>query len=273
MDVESLAGVILGSVSLLGGYVCRKVLVSDRFQVPRFNDFNKLHDYLDTSSSGRQADVLVEGHVGKPFAGKTRTLLRSKETQLEGAVAVITTAPYAMGIDGKLLQASAVETMNTSVDFSLFDFHGCPILVQSVHKAKGLKLLLQMVYETKPTEAHGVLSRDYLLPYGTPLAAYGTAVLEEVSEGDGNGIPMIKFTPIEVGKSVSQLHYPKWITEGLKVVSIFLLFFGGSVIVLSGYSWLAKIFLEQRRDEPEAPPSPEPRMPEKKDMLRSEPVR
>ena len=70
MDVEwSLASILLGGVSLLGGYLCRRL--SQRYQVPQFKDFVSLENHLKNNAPAQRDDVLVEGRVGAYPAGDT----------------------------------------------------------------------------------------------------------------------------------------------------------------------------------------------------------
>ena len=255
MDTDHLVtGVVLGGVSLLGGYLLRKVSelrsqeVSYLHQVPQFRDFTALRKHLK-SSPGQRADVLVEGRVGK--LGDAALL--SEKSGLEGAARLVTTTTYTKVFNeetGKWRELSnTVENMNASLPFKLEDAQGSSIRVDGVHKAGGFRQLLQRVYQDKRTPEqrslgdfatnavtlkeipNGSLTRDYLLLFNVSLAGYGSAVLENqsmFSSGD------VIFTPTEVGRSIRGLiSRNEMMATALRFVSVVLLVAGGSILVFS----------------------------------------
>lgn len=259
MDAEHLlTGILLGGVSLLGGYLLHKVSeiraqeVSYLNQVPQFRDFSALRTHLK-NSPGQRAEVLVEGRVAK----LGDAALVSEKSGLEGAARLVTSTTYTKVYNeetGKWRDMSnTVENMNASLPFSLQDAQGSFIRVDSVNKAGGFRQLLQRVYQhkTMPEQRtigdfatnvvtlkevpNGALTRDYLLLFGTPLAGYGAAVLQQQSSvlnvfRDRE----VLFTPTEVGSSMRDLiSRNEMIASALKFASVVLLVAGGSIFLFS----------------------------------------
>ena len=255
MDAEHvLTGLLLGGVSLLGGYILRKVSelreqeVSYLHQVPQFRDFSLLKKHLK-SSPGQRADVLVEGRVGK--LGDASLL--SDSSGLEGAARLVTTTTYTKVYNeesGKWRDISnTVENMNASLPFKLEDSQRGWIRVESVHRAGGFRQLLQRVfqYEHVPEQRslgdfatnvvtlkeipNGTLTRDYLLLFNVSLAGYGSAVLQNqslLSSGD------VIFTPTEVARSINGLISKNEMMAGvMRFVSVVMLVAGGSILVFT----------------------------------------
>ena len=238
MDTESWASILLGGVTLLGSYVCRKILNSYLYQVPQFRDFKSLTDYLK-SSPGREADVLVEGRIGKrAYNSDPGSPLISAVTQLEGLVKLVTITTY--GVEGGET-TKLEESVYESDDFGLWDSCGGFIHVNSVKNVRGLKQLLQMVSETR--SARGVLTREYMLLCGTPLAGYGRAVFHKRTVTR----VQVLFTPTEVGSGVQDLHYPNRMkASALKFISLTLLVVGGTILILSVAPPLVRFYQQWR---------------------------
>ena len=274
-------GVVLGGVSLLGGYLLHKVSeiraqeVSYLNQVPQFRDFSVLRNHLK-SSPGQRADVLVEGRVTK----LGDAALVSEKSGLEGAARLVTTTTYTKVYNeetGKWRDMSnTVENMNASLPFSLEDAQGSSIRVDSVNKAGGFRQLLQRVYQHKTVPEkrtmgdfatnvvalkeipNGALTRDYLLLFGTPLAGYGGAVLQKQSLFSSGEV---LFTPTEVGSSVRDLiSRNEMIASALKFASVILLVAGGSIFLFSVTPLVVGLVLrlrEQRMAAIRGPPEEE----------------
>ena len=249
-----LTGVLIGGVSLLGGYILRKVSelraeeVSYLHQVPQFTDFTALRRHLK-SSPGQRADVLLEGRVSK----LGDAALTSERSGLEGAARLVTTTTYTKVYNeesGKWREMSnTVENMKGSLPFKLEDSGGGSVRVEGVHTAGGFRSLLQRVFQEKtlPEQRslgdfatsvvtlreipNGALTRDYLLLFNTSLAGFGSAVLRSdslFSSGE------VVFSPSEVGESIRGLISRNEMMAGaMKVVSLILLVGGGSVLVLT----------------------------------------
>lgn len=268
MDADHLlTGVVLGGVSLVGGYLLHKVSelrsqeVSYLHQVPQFRDFTALRKHLK-SSPGQRADVLVEGRVGK--LGDAALL--SEKAGLEGAARLVTTTTYTKVYNeetGKWREISnTVENMNASLPFKLEDAYGSSVRVDGVHKAGGFRQLLQRVYQDKripeqrslgdfATNAvtlkeipNGSLTRDYLLLFNVSLAGYGSAVLQNqsmFSSGD------VIFSPTEVGRSIRGLiSRNEMMATALRFMSVVLLVAGGSILVFSVTPVLVGVALRLR---------------------------
>lgn len=255
MDVEHvLTGVLIGGVSLLGGYVLRKVSelrdqeVAYIHQVPQFTDFAALRRHLKNAPSQR-ADVLLEGRVEK----LGDAALVSEKSGLEGAARVVTTTTYTKVYNeesGKWRETSRTEeNMKASLPFKLEDPRGSWVRVEGVHTAGGFRSLLQRVYQDKriPEQRsmgdfatnvvtlkeipNGSLTRDYLLLFNVSLAGYGSAVLHNQSLFSSGEVV---FTPSEVGDSIHGLIYRNEVmASALRVISVILLVAGGSVLVFS----------------------------------------
>ena len=249
-----LVGVFIGGVSLLGGYVLRRVSelraqeVSYLHQVPQFTDFSALRRHLKNSPGGR-ADVLVEGRVGK----LGDAALASEKAGLEGAARLVTTTTYTKVYNEESEKwremSNTVENMRASLPLKLEDPRGSCVRVENVHSAGGFRSLLQRVYQEKrlPEQRtlgdfattvvtlkeipNGSLTRDYLLLFNTSLAGFGSAVLQNQSLfGSGD----VVFTPSEVGHSIRGLISRNEMLAGaIRVVSVILLVAGGSVLVLT----------------------------------------
>ena len=254
MDAEwSLASVLLGGVSLLGGYLCRRL--SHRYQVPQFKDFVSLENHLKNNAPAQRDDVLVEGRVGTDPAGDTLT---SKTTGLPGVVELVakTRSIPVRDENFERVGRSALtnEERNEFEPFKLWDTHGRFVLVESVCSATGFRKLLQLDYEftTASEKGPGVasseevpdraLTRYYLLHLGTPLAAYGEAVL---SQADGP----VSFTPTVVGSSIKDLHYPNMKASVLKLVSVILFVAGGTIIVFGVIPLIKRFFPQEHVHE------------------------
>ena len=255
MDVEHvLTGVLIGGVSLLGGYVLRKVSelrdqeVAYIHQVPQFTDFSALRQHLK-NAPGQRADVLLEGRVEK----LGDAALVSEKSGLEGAARVVTTTTYTKVYNeetGKWRETSRTEeNMKASLPFKLEDPRGSWVRVDGVHTAGGFRSLLQRVYQDKriPEQRsmgdfatnvvtlkeipNGSLTRDYLLLFNVSLAGYGSAALHNQSLFSSGEVV---FTPSEVGHSIHGLIYRNEVmASALRVISVILLVAGGSVLVFS----------------------------------------
>ena len=255
MDVEHvLTGVLIGGVSLLGGYVLRKVSelrdqeVAYIHQVPQFTDFSALRQHLK-NAPGQRADVLLEGRVEK----LGDAALVSEKSGLEGAARVVTTTTYTKVYNeetGKWRETSRTEeNMKASLPFKLEDPCGSWVRVDGVHTAGGFRSLLQRVYQDKriPEQRsmgdfatnvvtlkeipNGSLTRDYLLLFNVSLAGYGSAALHNQSMFSSGEVV---FTLAEVGHSIHGLIYRNEVmASALRVISVILLVAGGSVLVFS----------------------------------------
>ena len=250
-----LVGVVIGGVSLLGGYVLRRLSelraqeVSYLHQVPQFTDFAALRRHLQNSPEQR-ADVLVEGRVGK----LGDAALVSEKSGLEGAARLVTTATYTKVYNeesGKWREMSnTVENMNASLPFKLEDPRGCSVRVEGVHTAGGFRSLLQRVFQEKriPEQRslgdfatnvvtlkevpNGSLTRDYLLLFNASLAGFGSAAVLQNQSMFSSG--EVVFTPSEVGHSIKGLiSRNEMMASAMRVVSVILLVAGGSVLVFS----------------------------------------
>ena len=272
MDADHiLTGVLLGGVSLLGGYILRKVSelraeeVSYLHQVPQFRDFTVLRKHLK-SSPGQRADVLVEGRVAK--LGDAALL--SENSGLEGAARLVTTTTYTKVYNeesGKWREISnTVENMNNSLPFKLEDAQGSSVRVEGVHRAGGFRQLLQRVFQDKriPEQRslgdfatnvvtlkevpNGSLTRDYLLLFNVSLAGYGSAVLQNqslFSSGD------VVFTPTEVGHSIRGLiSRNEMMASALRFMSAVMLIAGGSILVFTVTPVLVGLVLRLREGRP-----------------------
>ena len=249
-----MTGALIGGVSLLGGFILRKLSehraqeVSYLHQVPQFTDFTALRRHLK-SSPGQRADVLVEGRVSK----LGDAALASEKSGLEGPARLVTTTTYTKVYNeesGKWREMSnTVENMKASLPFKLEDPGGSSVRVEGVHAAGGFRNLLQRVFQDKrvPEQRslgdfatnvvtlkeipNGSLTRDYLLLFNTSLAGFGSAVLQNqslFSSGD------VIFTPSEVDKSIRGLISRNEMIAGvLRVVSVVMLVAGGSVLVFT----------------------------------------
>ena len=270
MDADHLlTGVLLGGVSLLGGYILHKVSelraqeVSYLHQVPQFRDFTALRKHLK-SSPGQRADVLVEGRVSR--LGDAALL--SEKSALEGAARLVTTTTYTKVYNeesGKWHEMSnTVENMNASLPFKLEDALGGAVRVEGVHRAGGFRQLLQRVYQDKrvPEQRsmgdfatnvvalreipNGSLTRDFLLVFGTPLAGYGSAVLQSqsmFSSGD------VIFTPTEVGHSIRGLiSKNEMVASAMRFASVILLVAGGSILVFTLTPLVVRLVVRLREE-------------------------
>ena len=272
METEHfLTGLLLGGVSLLGGYILRKVSelraqeVSYLHQVPQFRDFSLLRKHLK-NTPGQRADVLVEGRVGK----LGDAALISDKSGLEGPARLVTTTTYTKVYNeekGKWREMSnTVENMNSSLPFKLEDTQGGYVQVEGVHNAGGFRSLLQRVYQDKQTPRqrslgdfatsvvtlkevpNGTLTRDYLLLFNTSLAGYGSAVLQHqsmFSSGD------VVFIPTEVSITIQGLiSKTEMMASALRYLSIIMLVAGGTIIVFSLTPILVKMARRAREGRP-----------------------
>ena len=272
MDADHLlTGVLLGGVSLLSGYVLRKVAelraqeVSYLHQVPQFRDFSALRKHLKNTPSQR-ADVLVEGRVSKLGDGA----LFSEKSGLEGAARRVTTTTYTKVYNdesGKWREMSnTVENMNASLPFKLEDGQGGSVRVEGVHRAGGFRQILQRVFQDKrvPEQRsmgdfatnvvalkeipNGSLTRDYLLLFNVPLAAYGSAVLQNQSVFSSGEV---LFTPTEVGHSIRGLiDRNEMMASALRLASLVLLVAGGSILVFTVTPMLVRLVVRLREGRP-----------------------
>ena len=249
-----LVGIVIGGVSLLGGYVLRRLSelraqeVSYLHQVPQFTDFAALRRHLKISPEQR-ADVLVEGRVGK----LGDAALVSEKSGLEGAARLVTTTTYTKVYNqesGKWREMSnTVENMKASLPFKLEDPCGGSVRVEGVHTAGGFRGLLQRVFQEKriPEQRslgdfatnvvtlkeipNGSLTRDYLLLFNVSLAGFGSAVLQNQSRFSSGEVV---FTPSEVGHSIRGLiSRNEMMASAVRMVSVVLLVAGGTVLVFS----------------------------------------
>ena len=273
MDADYLVtGVVLGGVSLLGGYVLRKLAelraeqVSYLHQVPKFRDLAALRDHL-RSSPGQRADVLVEGRVKK----LGDAALISEKAGLEGAARLMTTTTYTKMYNeesGKWRDLSnTVENTKASRPFLLEDSRGNGVRVDIVHTAGGFRQLLERVYQerTQPEQRtmgdfatnvvtlkeipNGSLKREFLLLFGTTLAGYGAAVLEKQSIFSGGEMA---FTPAEVGHSIDGLiSRNEVMASAMKFFSTLLLVAGSSILLFTVAPVLVGLIQERRGRERE----------------------
>lgn len=273
MEVENLVkGVLVGGVTLLGGFVLRKLSdwqtqeVSYLHQVPQFTDFLSLRNHLKNSPD-QKADVLVEGRVGK----LGDAALVSDKAGMEGAARLITTTTYTKVYNeetGKWREISNTHTnMKASLPFKLEDPRGSTVRVESVHTAGGFSNLLQRVFQDKrvPEQRsigdfatnvvtlqeipNGTLTRDYLLLFNTTLAGFGSAVLQKQSLFSSGEVV---FTPTEVNSSIRGLiTRNEMMADAMKIVSVILLVAGGGILVFSLTPILVALF---RRTQQEGRP-------------------
>lgn len=247
MDEGRLASILLGGVSLLGGYFGCRFLVS--YLYPEFTDFRDLEKYLKNTRDGR-AKVMVEGQVGKLSpAGKA---VESEKTRLGGAVGVDTKITCNKDGEGgeEWRSTTALKALSS---FSLFDGGGCCIIVKSIGEASGLEKVMKVVYKAPSEEGLGVanvdevsnsgehLLHEHLLLHGAQLAGYGEAVLNKSELSFG---ARVSFTPSEVSSSIQDLN-PK-MKAGLKLLSVFLLVVGGGMIAFGGATLLMRFSQQQQ---------------------------
>lgn len=226
-----MASILLGGVSLLGGYLCRKL--SHLYQVPHFKDFVSLESHLKNNARARD-DVLVEGWV--------ESAQFTKDVGLKDAVIlqIVKTKPLEISsTERKVWWDITTEKMGAMRYCKLWDTYGGHILVKYVSKARGLREL--MICEIKPLSS-SKLKEVYRLPFTTPLAGYGEAVLKQA---DGP----VSFTPIEVGSSIKDLHYPHMKATALKLISVVLFVAGGTMIVFGVISFMKRFFQQEHRRE------------------------
>ena len=260
MAEQHIVGVVLGASSLLIGYLIHKGAqmrqeeLSYLQHVPQFPNFRSLREHL-RSSPNKKADVLIEGVVEK----LSDNALISEKTGLEGAAKLVTTTTYTKvyqeGSESENRSpkwrdmSNTIENVNISVPFKLSDSQGNSVNVSTVHQAGGFRQVLQRVWQEKiaPDSRHmgdyltnitlreipnGLLTREFLLVFGTSIGAYGSASLQTQSGFFAS--EEVTFTPVEVGTSIRALiSRNELIVNSMKFVSLVLLLGGGSIMLIT----------------------------------------
>ena len=262
-------GVVIGAASMLGGFILHKLSVYQSQEVsylhlvPKFTNFRSLKDHLK-SSPGQKADVLVEGSVAKLGSAA----LYSEKAGMEGAARLVTTTMYTKVYHDESGTwrdlSNTIENVNVSLPFKITDNQGEHVRVHSAHRAGGFRQALQRVYQekTQPEKRsmgdyattltlketpNGSLTREYLLVFGTSLAGYGSAVLQNQSLFSSGEVV---FTPSEVGSSIhSLISRNEMIASAYRFISLVLILAGGSILVISVAPLLLNILVprEERR--------------------------
>ena len=219
-------GPVIGVASLVGGYLLSRFSGTEEREVPKFTDFTLLHQHLKKSPDQR-ADVLLKGRVGKAVDSHCETSYNYKSgVEFEGAAKLVTTATYSEVSKQWREMPSTVE--NTK-PFTLVDGLGGCVQVENAHKAEGFKQLLQCIYYKERSEP-GKETREYLLLFGTSLAGYGKATLNEKYFGLSS---QITFNPTKLGSSTGGLVLKQMMATAVRLCSVLLIFAGGTLVVLS----------------------------------------
>lgn len=250
---QHLFGAFIGTSSLLVGYLLHQLSqmrsreLSYLQHVPQFTDLNKLRKYLGSCPENK-AEVLVEGTVKKLGT----EALKSEMAGVEGAARLVTTTTYKkvyyQSSNSWKESSNTIENVCTSVPFTLSDRQGNLLTVLSVKKAGGFRQILERVWQDKTAPdsrsfgdyatnmtvkemPNGSLTSEYLLVFGSSMAAYGIASLNNQSLLS-NGT--VKLVPTEVSSSIQGLiSRNEMIVDVLKFFSVVLFVAGGGVLLFS----------------------------------------
>lgn len=265
---QQLFGVALGAASLLAGYVLHQLSqmrakqLSYLQNVPQFTDMKNLRSHL-SSSPEQKADVLVEGVVKKLGT----EALKSEAAGLEGVARLVTTTSYKKVYDpanGKWSEhSSTIENLSISVPFQLVDRSGRSVNVQSVHTAGGFRQILERVWQEKIAPEsrslgdyatstalleipNGFHTKEFLLRFGTPMAVYGMATLQNKSLISSGAVSL---SPVEVSSSIQGLiERNEGIVLVFKFLSMVFVVGGGGILLLSAVPLLVKMMGYGRED-------------------------
>ena len=259
-------GALLGASSLLAGYVLHQLSqarakeLSYLHLVPQFTDMSQLSKHL-RSCPENQAEVLVQGVVKKIGMES----LKSEKANLEGAARLVTTTnynkTYYQSSNTWKESSTTIENVCSAVPFNLNDRQGNSITVESIKKAGGFRQILERVWQEKISPdsrsfgdyatsmtvkevPNGSLTREYLLLFGSPIAAYGVATVQNQSFISNGTVTLI---PKEVSSSIEGLMARnEMIANVLKFFSVFFLVAGGGVIFFSLLPLAIKVFRNER---------------------------
>ena len=242
---------LLGGVGAVGfGYLLSRISVwtsaeSDHLKsLPKYYNFSQLQLDLNKDSNGSLTNVFVQGTIVKQRYGSVA--LFSDKSGLDGAAKLVTTANYSRVYNHeKQKWDERVETIVNqclSVPFELSDRHGNNITIENVHNASNFKQILYLVDQRKflPEQRtvgdiatnmilheipNGSLTKEFLLLFGTDIAALGDAI-------QTNGSNDIVFYPQEVGSSISYLIYHHELIAKIERVLSTVLILGGSIQII-----------------------------------------
>ena len=259
---QHLFGALLGTSSLLVGYVLHQLSQTRMREfsylqhVAQFSDINKLRKHLAVSPENK-AEVLFEGTVKK--IGKEA--LKSENSGMEGAAKLVTTTTYKkvynQASNTWKESSNSIENVCSSVPFTLSDKQGNLLTIQSVKKAGGFRPILERVWQEKtPPDSrsfgdyatnmtvkeipNGSLMREYLLLFGSPMAAYGIATIENQSYLSSGTVTLV---PTEVSSSIHGLiSRNEMVVDVLKFFSVFFFVCGGGVLLFCVIPLAKKLF-------------------------------
>ena len=249
---QNVLGVMIGVASLAGGYLFRRLMegtsqkLSEMQNVQRFRNLGDLKTHLGNSPS-QQDYVIIEGVVQKLGNGA----LQSEKAGVEGAAHVITTTTSTKVYDNERKSwgenSNTVVNLNLALPFKLVDLNGNYVRVNSVNDAGGFQSVLKLVFQEKSLPEkrsigdfatgialseipNGSHVKEFVLLFGSPLAAVGTATLSKQSMFNTD----VVFIPKEVAPSISELFSRNEVMASTyKFISFLLLIGGGALIVFS----------------------------------------
>ena len=190
----------LGILNALFGYIRCKLTTQEKIEVKQyppsdiheFHDFKKLKDHLINCPDLRDK-VIVEGRVEEHEYS-----LASTKPYAIGAAQLKETITWEYGQSSKKTEINNFE----SVPFKLVDTNGNHIHTDSIHTAEGFKLILDTIFKSEPEkqETQVVMTTHSMLKFGTPIGAFGYAVLKDNSNSSD-----VSFYPFQVGISAKSL--------------------------------------------------------------------
>ena len=253
---------LLGGVGVVGfGYLLSRISVwtsaeNDHLKnLPKYYNFSRLQHDLNKDLNRTLTNIFVQGTVVKPKYGSQG--LYSENSGIDGVAKLVITTNYSKVYNHEKQQwynhSDTIVNQCLSVPLSLSDREGYNITIENVHNASNFKGILNLVDQQKFLPQHrsigdhatnmilheipnGSLTKEFLLLYGTNMAALGDAIQTN------NGIV---FYPQEVGSTISYLiSHRELIAKIEHLVSTMLIVCGSIQIIVQ----LVLIYKKRRSD-------------------------
>ena len=277
-DTEDLLGVAyfaVGAVTAIAGsyilqYLERLFYLS---RTPRFSDFEELERFL-IAQPNHCSMVLIEGSVERLPRALARLGLgeshwvygKDRKPDEAGSVTQIIAEKFKSKVENQL-DAPRIIEYRTSTPFVIMDSRKERIVVRDIHKSIGFDKLLQLAENERrssgtifsdrfqlikesgefPKMSIFIRYQEYVLMFGTKLASYGRASLQDIRVQSEGQEKIIKFSPEEVGLSINSLiKSHKHFAQRLRWLSWILFVGGGFIIVYIAAPFIWK-YLQRRR--------------------------
>lgn len=266
---QQLLGVALGVGSLAAGYFFSKLAtwgnkeVEHLKDIPRYYNLSELERDLNNSPSGVQSRVMVEGIVRRQRTGST--VLFSDDAGVDGAAKLIISTElrktYNEGTGKWEERRDTMTNQCLSIPFQLADRYGNNLTIENIHLSHGFRSVLQMINQKRSSleqrsvgdYATNITLNDipigsrvieYMLVYGSPLAALGDAMQFGIGKESH-----IVFYPEEVGKSIlSLISEHEMFVHVNRFISVVLTIGGISLLVLTTLLPLIRQRQRERND-------------------------